>query len=616
MTLARAGYHRRLLTRGLVAASALLVLAATSAIADPPDPGVTPATVEQTLPAGGSIDVPKTVTTSAISPNPDIVFLADTTGSMGSAISNVKSNINASGSGIIDTVRAQQDSAAFGVAQYKDFNCDTYPYTLDAAVGSSTEAVVAAVNGWSASGGCDNPEAQLNALYRLATDTNVGWRSGSSRIIVWFGDAEGHDPSDGHSLSDVTTALEAAGIRVLAIDVGALDSTGQATAIANATGGLVLPASGNVSGAILSGLQSIDATVTPQTAEGCDPDLSFSWDPESETVPSGQTVNFTETIAVNEGATPGATLQCDVEFLVNGGSTVAFTESNTVHVEQAFGADLSITKTDEPDPVTAGNPLRYTLTVENLSEIDATGVGVSDQLPAGTTFVGASGSGWSCAFSEGGITCSRPTLAAETTAPPITVDVTAPSSAGTISNSASVFSNDPDPNEGNNTDTGSTTVVARSVPDQGTAFCVSGCTVTTNTGAGATPTDPVVTTLTVPNTANPQTVTITEAAASTQPTFCGGRTCDGQLVTFNDISGVTNRRKPIVAKLTFDKTVRDGLLVYVSKPGFTRPHLVLPCLINNVAFPHPCLDTITTLSNGDRVFTVLYLSGDPITGKR
>ena len=67
--------------------------------------------------------------------------------------------------------------------------------------------------------GCDTPEAQLNALFQLATNPSVGFRTDSTRVIVWFGDASGHDPSNGHTLTEVINALVAAGIEVIAIPV-------------------------------------------------------------------------------------------------------------------------------------------------------------------------------------------------------------------------------------------------------------------------------------------------------------------------------------------------------------------------------------------------------------
>jgi hypothetical protein len=313
--------------RVVAPAAALVILAATAAIAAP---GVTPSSVETTLAAGGSTVVPKSVETPTISPRPDIIFLADTTGSMGGALANVKSQIG----NIISQVRTSQPEAQFGAAQYKDEG-DVFVYQLDAALGSSDAAVTSGVNSWTASGGGDTPEGQISALYHLATDSNVGWREGASHIIVQFGDAPGHDPSETHTLAQVIGLLTGSlDVRYLGIDVSALDSTGQATALADATGGLVLPASGDVSGAILDGLQSLDATVTPTTSvDTCDPALTMSWDPPEATVESGGTALFDETIAVSSDATPGATLTCEVTFLVNGGSDAGFVETNTIQVE-------------------------------------------------------------------------------------------------------------------------------------------------------------------------------------------------------------------------------------------------------------------------------------------
>jgi hypothetical protein len=73
-----------------------------------------------TFAPGGSLTIDKTLTTPVIPPKPDVVFLADTTGSMQSALDNVKANVVS----IMNQVRAAQPAAQFGVASYKDFNCD------------------------------------------------------------------------------------------------------------------------------------------------------------------------------------------------------------------------------------------------------------------------------------------------------------------------------------------------------------------------------------------------------------------------------------------------------------------------------------------------------------
>jgi len=212
----------------LVVLTAVTAMLASTGIAAAAPPGVDPATVDLTLNAGQSTTVTKNVTTSAVPPNPDLVLLADTTGSMGGPIGNVRSNASA----ITGDVLAAQPTAQFGVAEYKDFT-DSVPFKVNQGITGDTGAVQAGINQWVASGGGDTPEANLNALYQLATGA-VDFRSDGTRIIAWFGDAPSHDPSGGHTLAQTIAALQAAKIRVVAVNVGALDSTGQASAITSA----------------------------------------------------------------------------------------------------------------------------------------------------------------------------------------------------------------------------------------------------------------------------------------------------------------------------------------------------------------------------------------------
>ena len=52
-------------------------------------------------------------------------------------------------------------------------------------------------------------------------------------------------------------------------------------------------------------------------------------------------------------------------------------------------ADLAVTKTDSPDPVTGGNEVTYAIRVTNAGPDDATGVAISDTLDPGVTLVSA-----------------------------------------------------------------------------------------------------------------------------------------------------------------------------------------------------------------------------------
>ena len=74
-------------------------------------------------------------------------------------------------------------------------------------------------------------------------------------------------------------------------------------------------------------------------------------------------------------------------------------------------ADLSIQKTDSPDPVRAGQQLTYTLLVTNQGPSSASNVTVMDTLPAGVTLVSASSSQGGCAGTTT-LTCMLGGLAA------------------------------------------------------------------------------------------------------------------------------------------------------------------------------------------------------------
>jgi uncharacterized repeat protein (TIGR01451 family) len=119
-------------------------------------------------------------------------------------------------------------------------------------------------------------------------------------------------------------------------------------------------------------------------------------------------------------------------------------------------ADLAVTKTDSPDPVAVGSTLTYTVNVTNNGPADATGVTLTDTLPAGVTFVSATPSQGSCTHSGGTVTCPLGTLANGAMAS-VTITVT-PTATGILTNTASVTSATPDPQADNNSASASTGV--------------------------------------------------------------------------------------------------------------------------------------------------------------
>jgi uncharacterized repeat protein (TIGR01451 family) len=124
-------------------------------------------------------------------------------------------------------------------------------------------------------------------------------------------------------------------------------------------------------------------------------------------------------------------------------------------VTPAPPADVAIiSKTDVPDPVTVGTPLRYTVEAVNNGPGTATSITITDTLPAGVTFISASGR---CNEASGIVTCNFGNIGSGTRFGPI-ITVT-PTVVGTLTNTARVVSTAPDPDPDNNMGTENTTVL-------------------------------------------------------------------------------------------------------------------------------------------------------------
>lgn len=88
-----------------------------------------------------------------------------------------------------------------------------------------------AVASLNASDGFDNAEANLVALYCVASGKDIAWRPVSRRVVMYVADNPGHEPSCGDNetvlltRTDVRDALNAEGITVIAVSypVEALD---------------------------------------------------------------------------------------------------------------------------------------------------------------------------------------------------------------------------------------------------------------------------------------------------------------------------------------------------------------------------------------------------------
>jgi hypothetical protein len=163
----------------------------------------------------------------------DIYFLSDNTGSMTPAIAAVQAGASA-----IFAALSSNPGLQFGVGEYQDFiNVGDVAFKNLQPITTNQAAVTAALNTWTANGGGDGPEAQLFALDQLASLSTIGWRPGVQHIIVWMGDAPGHDPvcsaasGLGYNITEasVTTKLVGGGYTVLALSIN--DGSGYANGL-------------------------------------------------------------------------------------------------------------------------------------------------------------------------------------------------------------------------------------------------------------------------------------------------------------------------------------------------------------------------------------------------
>src|SRR5262249_53870717 len=122
-------------------------------------------------------------------------------------------------------------------------------------------------------------------------------------------------------------------------------------------------------------------------------------------------------------------------------------------------ADLALTLADAPDPATTKANLTYAATIANHGPAAATGVTLITELPAASTFVGATGA--TCTRqgqgpSDGTLACDTGAIAAGSFAA-VTIVVT-PTKPGTLMLAAKVFADQPDPDRTDNSTTQTTTV--------------------------------------------------------------------------------------------------------------------------------------------------------------
>ncbi|MFO7763705.1 MAG: choice-of-anchor D domain-containing protein [Wenzhouxiangellaceae bacterium] len=183
---------------------------------------------------------------------------------------------------------------------------------------------------------------------------------------------------------------------------------------------------------------------------GNDNEALFATQPD---IANDRTLTYTPAADTTGSATVTVQVRDD-GGTANGGSDLSDAQTFTITVSEQ--ADLSITKTAEPDPVLTGGTLSYTISVDNAGPSTAENVVVTEMLPEGVTLQQTSG----CEEDPGGMpNCSLGDIAEGGQAAfTITVEVGA-ETIGPLVNTVTVDTSTPEVATSNNS--ASATVEAR-----------------------------------------------------------------------------------------------------------------------------------------------------------
>lgn len=173
-------------------------------------------------------------------------------------------------------------------------------------------------------------------------------------------------------------------------------------------------------------------------------------------VPPGSTGTITAIYTVNAGTAAGTIITDTATVATTSRDTNMSNNSATVNIAVASGtqADLSVTNSASPNPVTAGNNITYTQTVTNNGPATANAPVFTETLPANTTSISLTGpAGWTCVLAS--LTCTDTAAMGVGTANfTFVVKVNSNVASGTtITQTDSVSSTTSDPNSANNSAT-------------------------------------------------------------------------------------------------------------------------------------------------------------------
>ena len=184
---------------------------------------------------------------------------------------------------------------------------------------------------------------------------------------------------------------------------------------------------------------SVDSTV-PSLGSFSAPDWSLP------SLPAGTNASLTTTMTAGPSAMGGVDVINDSAQLGSANETLLNTGNDAASVATSIQVDagLLLAHSGSPDPVIAGEPMQFSLSLTNQGPADVVDAVVTDALPSGTVFVGDDCGAGPPAGST--LTWNLGAVPVGSTATcTVTLD-TSPDAAGSLSSTATAMSSTPNPN--------------------------------------------------------------------------------------------------------------------------------------------------------------------------
>jgi uncharacterized repeat protein (TIGR01451 family) len=257
-----------------------------------------------------------------------------------------------------------------------------------------------------------------------------------------------------------------------------------------------------------------------------------------------------------------------------------------------------------PEPVTAGEPVRFVTAVANTGPATITHVELTLPMPAGLTVDSAETSTGSCATAANQAHCGIGTLRSGSSAQVTVIASTSSPSVVVVTAMWSAVNSRGDVHDF--PATVSTTVAAPSADRVAGYVKPSGDTLTTDPGTGATTSNPQVTTAVIPPSADGTPAALSESNASGPSDGCApSATCFGQISTII-IEQTFTPGNPLRFAFLLDKTEIPKHTNVKTIPMYHDGVPVPNCTgAPGVASPDPCVVSRTKLSTQDVQIVVL-----------